>query len=85
MTKNIKFILISTISFAVGGYLCWVFIDIFMNINTSSSPTGYEGFAPPYLKGEDSRSLLFSAIGGIGGMVNGLWYLMHINKTDAFD
>jgi hypothetical protein len=83
--KKTKYILISAISFMVGGYLCWVCIDISMNLNSSSSPTGHEGIAPPYIKGEDSRSLILSAIGGVGGIINGLWYLMHINRTDVFD
>jgi hypothetical protein len=83
--KMIKYILISTTSFIVGGYLCWVCIDILMNINASTAPSGHQGFAPPYLKGEDTRSLILSAIGGLGGIVNGLWYLMHINRTEIFD
>ena len=83
--KKIKYILISTISFIVGGYLCWVCIDILLNINSSVSPSGHDGFAPPYLRGENSRSLLFAAIGCVGGIVNGFWYLMHVNRTDTFE
>ena len=86
--KKAKVATISLISFAVGGYLLLVALSVFMGFDKSQIDNVEFKLVkalPSHLTGEDLRIFLLSLGGGIGAIINGLWYAAHFHRPDTFD
>ena len=86
--KKAKMVLISVSSFALGGYLLWIAFSVFMGFDKSQIDNVDFKLVQPIpsrLRGEDLRIFLLSLGGGIGAIINGLWYAAHIHRPETFD